>query len=236
MTKEKITFQINIPIEVKLAYSDGKKVTGPYGDSFMYTLQGDKIMFVPQYVRDRIQQLQLKVGEPFRICKRELRSAEGKTWVEWQVNMVTRSHRLEISNRSTGNEPSSQTNGGSRADPALTIPQKQEIAQPTNQSETLRRSTLDQLADKLESSTPPAVNMAASDVETTPKPNGSGENAITQSMRKALEAALDATKAVEQYAEQIGFVDRNGDPFRFSHLDIRAIGLSMFIESRKLNW
>jgi hypothetical protein len=56
------------------------------------------------------------------------------------------------------------------------------------------------------------------------------------SMKKALQSALDATRAAEQYAEEIGFVDRNGDPFRFSHLDIRAIGLSMFIEIRRRAW
>jgi hypothetical protein len=55
-------------------------------------------------------------------------------------------------------------------------------------------------------------------------------------MQMALQGALDATRAVEQYAEEAGILDRNGDPFRFTNADIRAIGLSMFIEARKRAW
>ena len=55
-------------------------------------------------------------------------------------------------------------------------------------------------------------------------------------MKKAFQGALEATKAIESYADTISFQDRNGDPFRFSHLDLRAIGLSMFIEARKRSW
>jgi len=62
MPKERIAFQTNIPVEVQLAYADGKRVTGQYGDSFMYTLRGDRVMFVPSFVRERIQELQSQAG------------------------------------------------------------------------------------------------------------------------------------------------------------------------------
>jgi hypothetical protein len=55
-------------------------------------------------------------------------------------------------------------------------------------------------------------------------------------MQMALQGALDATRAVEKYAEESGILDRNGEPFRFTNVDIRAIGLSMFIEARKRPW
>ena len=55
-------------------------------------------------------------------------------------------------------------------------------------------------------------------------------------MQMALQGALDASKAVEAYAEESGIVDRNGAPFRFTNDDIRAIGLTMFIEARKRAW
>ncbi|MCI0725073.1 MAG: hypothetical protein L0338_39825, partial [Acidobacteria bacterium] len=74
MPKEKIVFQTNIPVEVQLAYADGKKVTGQYGDSFMYTLRGERVMFVPPFVRERIQELQPHAGQWFSICKREVAS------------------------------------------------------------------------------------------------------------------------------------------------------------------
>src|SRR5438093_8621776 len=85
MPKEKVIFQTNIPVQVQLAYTDGKKVAGQYGDTFMYTLRGDKVMFVPEFVRDRIQELQPSVGDLLSICKREVRSEGGKPEIEWQV-------------------------------------------------------------------------------------------------------------------------------------------------------
>ena len=66
------------------------------------------------------------------------------------------------------------------------------------------------------------------------KKNGAPK--LSYVMQMALQGALDATKAVEKYAEDSGIIDRNGDPFRFTNADIRAIGLSMFIEARKRAW
>src|SRR2546426_7068591 len=85
MPKEKVMFQANVPVEVQLAYKDGKKVAGQYLDTFMFTLRGDKVMFVPQFVRDRIQELQPRVGDLLSICKREVRSEDGTPQIEWQV-------------------------------------------------------------------------------------------------------------------------------------------------------
>ena len=85
MPKEKIMFQANVPVEVQLAYTDGKRVAGQYPDTFMYTLRGDKVMFVPQFVHDRIRELQPRVGELLSICKREVRSEDRTPQIEWQV-------------------------------------------------------------------------------------------------------------------------------------------------------
>ena len=63
-----------------------------------------------------------------------------------------------------------------------------------------------------------------------------GNPRMSYVMQMALQGALDATTAVEKYAEETGIHDRNGDPFRFSNNDIRAIGLSMFIEARRRAW
>ncbi len=55
-------------------------------------------------------------------------------------------------------------------------------------------------------------------------------------MPMALHGALDSATAGEKYTEEAGIVDLNGDPFRFSNIDIRAIGLSMFTGARKRAW
>jgi hypothetical protein len=65
------------------------------------------------------------------------------------------------------------------------------------------------------------------------KPTGSGYERMSQIMQISLQHALEAASATERYAQEIGFNDSNGDSFRFSHADIRAVGLSLFIEARR---
>ena len=67
-------------------------------------------------------------------------------------------------------------------------------------------------------------------------PGKNGQPKLSVVMQMALQGALDATRAVEKYAEEAGVNDRNGDPFRFSNADIRAIGLTLFIEARRRSW
>jgi len=228
MPKEKIAFQTNIPVEVQLAYADGKRVTGHYGDSFMYTLRGDRVMFVPSFVRERIQELQPQAGQWFSICKREVQASKGKTRIDWEV----------LSCGSRGGPASGSAKGGNGHGNNGNAPGAQPTAAgqyQANQPPSRPATTLDRVADLLPSSGKVPQNGESPNGE-TPKPNGSGYDAITLSMKKAFQGALEATKAIESYADTIGFQDRNGDPFRFSHLDLRSIGLSMFIEARKRSW
>jgi hypothetical protein len=69
-----------------------------------------------------------------------------------------------------------------------------------------------------------------------PAAKKNGQPKLSYVMQMALQGALDATRAVEKYAEESGILDRNAEPFRFTNADIRAIGLSMFIEARKRPW
>jgi len=231
MPKDKITFQTNIPVEVQLAYADGKRVNSQYGDSFMYTLRGDRVMFVPPLVRERIQELQPQAGQWFSICKREVPSSEGKSRIDWEV-LLCESHDSRTSGSAKGGNGQGSNGRAPAAQPTGAGPRQ--ANQPPQQS-SRAVATLDSAADLLSSSGKAPQNGESPNGE-TPKPNGSGYDAITLSMKKAFQGALEATKAIESYADTIGFQDRNGDPFRFSHLDLRSIGLSMFIEARKRSW
>ncbi|MCI0628735.1 MAG: popeye domain-containing protein [Acidobacteria bacterium] len=243
MPKEKIAFQTNIPVEVQLAYADGKKVTGQYGDSFMYTLRGDRVMFVPPFVRERIQELQPQAGQWFSICKREVQASEGKTRIDWEVLLcgsrggpASGSVKGGSGHGNNGSAPASQsTSARQSVAPSSATDRRQDQANQSPQQSSRNATTLDRVADMLSSSGRVPQNGESPNGE-TPKPNGSGYDAITLSMKKAFQGALEATKAIESYADAIGFQDRNGDPFRFSHLDLRSIGLSMFIEARKRSW
>jgi hypothetical protein len=62
--KEVVKFPINTPVEVTLQYHTGKRVEGRYGGQVMYSLVGDRVMYVPPYVEQRFQDLAIGAGEP----------------------------------------------------------------------------------------------------------------------------------------------------------------------------
>lgn len=86
-----LRFQTNVPVEVALAYSDGKEVEGQYGPQYMFSLaaapNGEKTMYVPPIVASRIAELRIGKGELFAICKAELKNGN-RRGIEWQVKRV----------------------------------------------------------------------------------------------------------------------------------------------------
>lgn len=81
---EKIQFQTNIPVEVALKYSDGKEVTGQYGDQILYTLADGRVMYVPPIVKKRIDELGIGRGELFTITKAEKKNGTRRS-IEWVI-------------------------------------------------------------------------------------------------------------------------------------------------------
>src|SRR5687767_14468447 len=84
---EIVRFNTNIPVRVALLREDGRHVEGRYGEQVMYSLAGDRTMYVPPFVETRIQELALGPGEPFEICKGEVRSGD-RRWIEWRIKRV----------------------------------------------------------------------------------------------------------------------------------------------------
>src|SRR5216684_4987500 len=81
---EKVQFQTNVSIEVALKYSDGKEVTGQYGDQVLYTLTDGRVMYVPPIVKKRIDERGIGRGELFTITKAEKKNGTRRT-IEWVV-------------------------------------------------------------------------------------------------------------------------------------------------------
>jgi hypothetical protein len=85
--KERIVFQTNVPVTVALAYPDGMKVEGRYGDQVMYSLSDERVMYVPPAVRDKLIELGIKQKDPFSICKAERRDGN-RRFIEWVVKRL----------------------------------------------------------------------------------------------------------------------------------------------------
>jgi hypothetical protein len=101
--KERVVFQTNVPVTAALAYADGIKVEGRYGDQVMYSLTDERVMYVPPAVRDKLIELGIRQNQLFSICKAERREGN-RRFIDWAVR------RIEAEQRCVA-EP---VNGGNR--------------------------------------------------------------------------------------------------------------------------
>jgi hypothetical protein len=85
--KEKVVFQTNVPVTAALAYPDGMKVEGRYGDQVMYSLVDERVMYVPPIVRDKLVELGIRQNDPFSICKAEQRDGNRRS-IQWTVKRI----------------------------------------------------------------------------------------------------------------------------------------------------
>ena len=82
--KERVVFEANVPVTATLAYADGLKVQGRFGDQVMYSLTDGRVMYVPPIVRDKLVELGIRQNESFAICRAERREGN-RRFVDWVV-------------------------------------------------------------------------------------------------------------------------------------------------------
>jgi hypothetical protein len=82
--KERVVFEANVPVTATLAYADGLKVKGRFGDQVMYSLTDGRVMYVPPLVRDKLVELGIRQNEPFNICRAERREGN-RRFIDWVV-------------------------------------------------------------------------------------------------------------------------------------------------------
>ena len=82
--KERFLFEANVPVTATLAYADGLKVQGRFGDQVMYSLTDGRVIYVPPVVRDKLAELGIWQNEPFNICRSERREGN-RRFVDWVV-------------------------------------------------------------------------------------------------------------------------------------------------------
>ena len=102
--KERVVFQINVPVTAALAYADGLKVEGRYGDQVMYSLSDERVMYVPPAVRDQLIEMGIRQREPFSICKAERREGS-RRFIEWVVKRLDSEQRSVQSSEPTRDQP-----------------------------------------------------------------------------------------------------------------------------------
>jgi hypothetical protein len=111
--KERVVFEANVPVEATLAYPDGLKVQGRFGDQVMYSLTDGRVMYVPPVVRDKLVELGIRQHEPFAICRAERREGN-RRFVDWVVQPESSAAATQ-STAANGDAHGSPANGANGA-------------------------------------------------------------------------------------------------------------------------
>jgi hypothetical protein len=194
MTNGILRFNTNAPVEIALQWNDGKRVEGRYGEQVMYTLDDNRVMYVPPIVAKQIRELGIQAREAFEICKAELRE-ENKRWIEWHVR------RIE--------EP--------RHPQGLRNVSEAAALGPNNDAQDHHNGSTHQTQRPLDLH-------AAPDGTLLPVPvTGAGITA----MELAMSGAAEIAQRVESRARMRNYA------LQFNSEDIRAIGLTMFIQAMR---
>src|SRR5438105_2099987 len=85
MARDTVSFDANVPVELSLAYADGKFVDGKFGQRVMYSLAfpENHAMFLDPGVAQKIGALQVQPGEHFFLCKRPKNGSAPGHWDVW---------------------------------------------------------------------------------------------------------------------------------------------------------
>lgn len=70
MAREIVKLVVNVPLEIALKFPAGKIVDGQFGQQVMYSLVGEKIIYLDLGPAEKVNQLWVKPGETFLVIKR----------------------------------------------------------------------------------------------------------------------------------------------------------------------
>ena len=79
-----LRFQTNTPTEVALHSPQGTIVEGRYGDRVLFHLTDGRVMYVPPIVARKIEVQGIQPGEPFELCKTQVKNGRLRS-IEWWI-------------------------------------------------------------------------------------------------------------------------------------------------------
>jgi len=77
-----LRFQTNTPTEVALNSPQGTIVEGRYGERVLFHLTDGRVMYVPPIVARKIEAQGIAPGEPFELCKTQVKNGRLRS-IEW---------------------------------------------------------------------------------------------------------------------------------------------------------
>jgi hypothetical protein len=174
-----LRFQTNTPTEVALNSPQGTIVEGRYGDRVLFHLTDGRVMYVPPIVARKIEAQGIEPGEPFELCKTQVKNGRLRS-IEWWL-------------RRTSTEP---PNGGSTEKPAET-------------QTDLESQLLQSIAAVNGNGNGHQATTAENDPPQNGSPqSASSPPAPTTKLEHALKTAISAAYNAEKFGTDLGYVVR----------------------------
>jgi len=175
-----LRFQTNTPTEVALNSPQGTIVEGRYGARVLFHLTDGRVMYVPPIVARKIEAQGIAPGEPFELCKTQVKNGRLRS-IEWWLRR-THTESPERENVQVPDEPST--------DLESQLAQSIEVANGANDNGHPRAASQN---DATQNGSPQSES-------TPPTP-------VTK-LEHALRTAISAAHNAEKYGSDLGYVVR----------------------------
>jgi len=175
-----LRFQTNTPTEVALDSPQGTIVEGRYGDRVLFHLTDGRVMYVPPIVARKIEAQGIEPGEPFELCKTQVKNGRLRS-IEWWLRRT----------------PAESPDGESTDKP---------IEPPTDLESQLVQSIA--AANGINGNHhPPTASQHEATQNGPPQSEPSQPTPVTK-LEHALKTAISAAHNAERYGTDLGYVVR----------------------------
>jgi hypothetical protein len=175
-----LRFQTNTPTEVALNSPQGTTVEGRYGDRVLFHLTDGRVMYVPPIVARKIEAQGIAPGEPFELCKTQVKNGRLRS-VEWWLRR-THAESPDAGNPEIPTEPPTE----------LEAQLVQSIAAANGSNG---------------NGHPPAAAQQEAPQNGTPNSEPTQPTPVTK-LEHALRTAISAAHNAEKYGTDLGYVVR----------------------------
>jgi hypothetical protein len=198
-----LRFPTNTPIQVAINTPQGTIVQGRYGDRVLFHLTDGRVMYVPPIVASKIEAQGIAPGEPFELCKAQVRTGQTRS-IEWWL-------------KRTPPEAPDQETAPKAVEPEGDLESK--VTPP----EDSRNGNGHLQNGGLQNAIPENRSQLNGNPHNGAAPNGTSKNATTQAppnqtqpsqpapstkLEHALKTAISAAHNAERYGTELGYVVR----------------------------